>query len=189
MRITSYCFPAGNKSLQPLQKWLRQGKNTLVQPHAASMQPTEYEKEAPNARAKTDNSRTQPVDNGALLCLTSHNWCETNQRLPSSTPTPEQLAEISAFFRLLSEPARLQLICQLRSAPSDVQTLMESTGFSQSHISRQLNQLNQAGLVRSERQGQRLMFYADDPLVDDLCSLVSQRLRQALEDKLNTLRG
>jgi len=109
--------------------------------------------------------------------------------LPSSTPSPEQLAEISAFFRLLSEPARLQLICQLRSAPSDVQTLMESTGFSQSHISRQLNQLNQAGLVRSERQGQRLMFYADDPLVDDLCSLVSQRLRQALEDKLNTLRG
>ena len=100
------------------------------------------------------------------------------------TPTPEQLKEISQFFRLLSEPARLQLICELRSSPSDVQALMDKTGFSQSHISRQLSQLSQAGLVRSERHGQRLIFHADDPLVDNLCSLVSQRLRQTLEDKL-----
>ena len=106
--------------------------------------------------------------------------------MPPSTPTPDQLAEISRFFRLLSEPARLQLICELRSSPSDVQTLINKTGFSQSHISRQLSQLNQAGLVRSERQGQRLIFHADDPLVDNLCSLVSQRLRQNLEDKLKT---
>ena len=107
--------------------------------------------------------------------------------MPASTPPPDQLAEISRFFRLLSEPARLQLICELRSSPSDVQTLINKTGFSQSHISRQLSQLSQAGLVRSERHGQRLIFHADDPLVDDLCSLVSQRLRQTLEDKLKTL--
>ncbi|MEB3254704.1 MAG: hypothetical protein VKI93_08335 [Synechococcus sp.] len=51
-----------------------------------------------------------------------------------------------------------------------------------------MSQLSQAGLVRSERQGQRLIFHADDPLVDDLCSLVSQRLRQNLEDKLETFK-
>ena len=65
---------------------------------------------------------------------------------------------------------------------------MDKTGFSQSHISRQLSQLSQAGMVRSERQGQRLIFHADDPLVDDLCLLVSQRLRQTLEAKLETLK-
>jgi len=102
-------------------------------------------------------------------------------------PGPEQLAEISRFFRLLSEPARLQLLCELRNTPCDVQTLMERTGFSQSHLSRQLGQLSQAGLVRSERQGQRLIFHADDPLVDDLCALVSQRLRQTLETRLQIL--
>lgn len=107
--------------------------------------------------------------------------------MPASAPTPDQLVEISRFFRLLSEPARLQLICELRSSPSDVQTLINKTGFSQSHISRQLSQLSQAGLVRSERQGQRMIFHADDPLVDDLCSLVRQRLRQNLENRLKTL--
>ena len=107
--------------------------------------------------------------------------------MADAKPGPEQLAEISRFFRLLSEPARLQLLCELRDSPSDVQTLMERTGFSQSHISRQLSQLSQARLVRSERQGQRLIFHADDPLVDDLCALVSQRLRQTLEARLQTL--
>ena len=66
---------------------------------------------------------------------------------------------------------------------------MDKTGFSQSHISRQLSQLSQAGLVRNERQGQRLIFHSDDPLVDNLCSLVSQRLRQTLEDKLETFKA
>jgi len=71
----------------------------------------------------------------------------------------------------------IQLICELRSSPSEVQTLIEKTVFSQSHISRQLSQLSQTDLVRSERQGQRVIFHADDPLVDNLCSFVSQRLR------------
>jgi len=66
---------------------------------------------------------------------------------------------------------------------------VDLSGLAQSHISRQLSQLSQAGLVRSERQGQRLIFHADDPLVDDLCSLVSQRLRQNLEDKLETFKA
>jgi hypothetical protein len=42
---------------------------------------------------------------------------------------------------LLSEPASLQLIYQLRAGPVDVAALIEATGFSQSHISSQLGQL------------------------------------------------
>ena len=56
----------------------------------------------------------------------------------ASLPSPQLLAEYSQFFRLLSEPARLQLLCQLRQGPMDVAALIEATGFSQSHISRQL---------------------------------------------------
>ena len=80
------------------------------------------------------------------------------------------------------------LIGELRSSLSDLLKLIEKTVLSQSHISRQLSQLSQAYLVRSERQGQRVIVHADDPLVDNLCSLVSQRLRQTLEDKLETFK-
>jgi DNA-binding transcriptional ArsR family regulator len=102
----------------------------------------------------------------------------------TSTPSPRLLEELSLFFRLLSEPARLQLLCLLKQEPLDVATLIEITGFSQSHISRQLGQLQRAGLVSCVRDGVRLIYSADDPLVHELCALVQGRLRQRLEAQL-----
>jgi DNA-binding transcriptional ArsR family regulator len=69
----------------------------------------------------------------------------------------------------------------------DVASLIERTGFSQSHISRQLTQLQRAGLVRCEREGVRLTYRADSDLVEDLCALVQSRLRQRLEAQLQEL--
>jgi DNA-binding transcriptional ArsR family regulator len=103
-------------------------------------------------------------------------------------PSPRLLEEFSQFFRLLSEPARLQLLCHLKQGPMDVASLIEATGFSQSHISRQLGQLLRAGLVNYERDGVRLIYRADDQFVLDLCALVQNRLRQRLEDQLQHLR-
>jgi len=102
-------------------------------------------------------------------------------------PTPEALGEIGQFFRLLAEPTRLQLLCQLRQGPMDVASLIQATGFSQSHISRQLGQLQRAGLVTSQRDGVRLLYRAEGELVDDLCLLVQTRLRQRLEAQLQHL--
>lgn len=102
-------------------------------------------------------------------------------------PSPELLEEYSQFFRLLSEPTRLQLLCQLKLGPMDVAGLIEATGFSQSHISRQLGQLQRAGLVSYQRDGVRTIWSADDDLVDDLCALVQNRLRERLETQLREL--
>lgn len=102
-------------------------------------------------------------------------------------PSPQLIEEYSQFFRLLSEPARLRLLCELKQGPSDVASLMKITGFSQSHISRQLGQLQRAGLVSCERDGVRMVYRADDDLVSDLCALVQGRLRQRLQDQLRQL--
>jgi DNA-binding transcriptional ArsR family regulator len=104
-----------------------------------------------------------------------------------SMPSPQLLEEFSQFFRLLSEPTRLQLLCQLKQGPIDVAGLIDATGFSQSHISRQLGQLQRAGLVSCEREGVRTIWSADNDLVDDLCALVQNRLRQRLEAQLQQL--
>jgi DNA-binding transcriptional ArsR family regulator len=107
----------------------------------------------------------------------------------SSMPSPQLLEEYCQFFRLLSEPARLQLICQLRAGPMDVAALIEATGFSQSHISRQLGQLQRAGLVHCERDGVRTIWSAEGALVDKLCSLVQTRLKRRLENQLAQLQS
>ena len=104
-------------------------------------------------------------------------------------PSPQLLEEYCQFFRLLSEPARLQLICQLRAGPMDVAALIEATGFSQSHISRQLGQLQRAGLVHCERDGVRTIWSAEGALVDKLCSLVQTRLKRRLENQLAQLQS
>ena len=103
-------------------------------------------------------------------------------------PSPELLDALSGFFRLLSEPSRLRLLCALKQGRCDVATLMSLTGFSQSHISRQLSQLQSAGLVSSRRSGNRLLYCADDHLVDDLCELVQRRLQQRLSAQLQGLK-
>ena len=108
--------------------------------------------------------------------------------VPGTMPSPQLLEEYCQFFRLLSEPARLQLLCLLRQGPMDVASLIASTGFSQSHISRQLGQLQRSGLVRCERDGVRTIWHADGDLVEDLCALVQTRLRQRLESQLQHLR-
>ena len=102
-------------------------------------------------------------------------------------PSPELLEEYSRFFRLLSEPARLRLLCQLRQGPMDVASLIRATGFSQSHISRQLGQLQRAGLLRCTRDGPRMIWQVEGDLVDDLCALVQTRLSQRLRDQLAQL--
>ena len=106
-----------------------------------------------------------------------------------SMPSPQLLEAYSQFFRILSEPARLQLLCHLKQGPTDVATLIEATGFSQSHISRQLGQLQRAGLVRCEREGARTIWQADGDLVDELCQLVQGRLKQRLEAQLQQLQA
>jgi len=104
-------------------------------------------------------------------------------------PSPQLLEEYSQFFRILSEPARLQLLCHLKQGPIDVASLIEATGFSQSHISRQLGQLQRAGLVRCERDGARTIWQAEGDLVDELCALVQGRLKQRLEARLKQFKA
>ena len=107
--------------------------------------------------------------------------------MSAAPPSQQLLEELSQFFRLLSEPARLQLLCELKQGARDVASLIDATGFSQSHISRQLSQLQRAGLVSCRRDGVRLVYQADDGLVDDLCDLVQRRLRQRLQQQLDQL--
>ena len=108
---------------------------------------------------------------------------------PGSLPSPQLLEEYSQFFRLLSEPARLHLLCLLAQGPRDGASLIEATGFSQSHVSRQLGQLQRAGLVSCVREGVRMTYSADNDLVSDLCFLVQNRLRQRLEEQLKQLQS
>ncbi|WGV26184.1 ArsR/SmtB family transcription factor [Halotia branconii] len=70
--------------------------------------------------------------------------------------TPEEAVQLAALFRVLNEPARLQML-SLIAAQSNQEVcaceLVESLGLSQPTISHHLKVMYEAGLLEKERRG------------------------------------
>ncbi len=69
---------------------------------------------------------------------------------------PEDLSDIARIFRVLGEPARLQLLNLIASQPSqEVRAceLVETLGLSQPTVSHHLKVMYEAGLLTKERRG------------------------------------
>ncbi|MEK2477846.1 metalloregulator ArsR/SmtB family transcription factor [Streptomyces noursei] len=78
-------------------------------------------------------------------------------------PSSEVLAEAAAMFGLLASPPRLHIVWALAQGESDVSGLAERVGGALPAISQHLSKLKLAGLVRSRREGRRVVYFVDDP--------------------------
>lgn len=103
--------------------------------------------------------------------------------LPSSA-----LAHVADYFKVLSELSRLQVLCTLKSGPKNVTEIMGETGLGQANVSKHLKILAQAGIVARTPQGVSAYYHIADPLIFDLCELVSDRLSVRLEEQSQQLK-
>lgn len=78
-------------------------------------------------------------------------------------PPAEVLAEAAAMFGLLASPPRLHIVWALAQGESDVSGLAERVGGALPAVSQHLTKLKLAGLVRSRREGRRVVYLVDDP--------------------------
>ncbi|GAB4133864.1 MAG: metalloregulator ArsR/SmtB family transcription factor [Cyanobacteria bacterium J069] len=88
---------------------------------------------------------------------------------------PEEAAQLAALFRVLGEPARLQLLSLIAAQPQQeacVCELTEPLGLSQPTISHHLKVMYEAGLLQKERRG-NWMYYR---LVGDRLELLRTAL-------------
>lgn len=84
----------------------------------------------------------------------------------------EALEEVAAYFQVLSEPTRLQLLNLLRGGERNVGELAQACGFTPANISRHLAQLTKQGLVSREARGTSVYYRIADESVYQLCDLV-----------------
>ena len=77
-------------------------------------------------------------------------------------PPAEVLAEAAAAFGLLASSARLHIVWALAQGESDVTGLAERVGGALPAVSQHLTKLKLAGLVRSRREGRRMVYFVDD---------------------------
>lgn len=99
------------------------------------------------------------------------------------SPSPDVLAPVADYFKVLSEVSRLQILNCLRSGPMNVMELTASTGFSQANLSKHLKIMTQAGILMRQPKGVSAYYEIVDPKVFDLCEMVCDGIVDRLRQK------
>lgn len=94
------------------------------------------------------------------------------------TMTPELLACIAERFKVLAEPARLQILHVLRSGDRTVSELVDQTGLGQANVSKHLQLLHAHGFVTRRKEGLFTWYSLADRDVFKLCDIVCGRLER-----------
>lgn len=90
----------------------------------------------------------------------------------SLPPTPEEMNRIAARFRALGEPMRLRILQAVCKTPRSVNDIVAATGSTQANISKHLALLTVAGILKREKDGQRVFYGVKNKLAVKLCELV-----------------
>ncbi len=130
---------------------------------------------------KEDESRKMEV---------SHSLLDFDCPLPMpsspSSLSPDSLALLADYFKVLSEVTRLQILNCLRGGPMNVMELTEATGFSQANLSKHLKIMTQAGILERQPKGVSAYYKIIDPRVFELCEIVcdgiSDRLKRQIQN-------
>lgn len=95
----------------------------------------------------------------------------------------QALTLVARRFKALGEPMRLRLIMALREGEEHVGRLVQVTGANQSNVSRHLQYLTDAGILRRRKLGLHVYYSIADARVFDLCEVVCGSLQQRLHDQ------
>ncbi|WP_448596111.1 ArsR/SmtB family transcription factor [Thermoleptolyngbya sp.] len=97
--------------------------------------------------------------------------------------TPEALALMADFFKVLSEVSRLQIVCALKSGAKNVTEIIEETGLGQANVSKHLKMLTQARIVAREQRGVCVYYQIASPSLFKLCDLVCDALTVQMQQQ------
>ena len=90
--------------------------------------------------------------------------------------TPQVLTLVAERFKVLSEPARLQILSALRKREMTVGELVEQTELSQANVSKHLQQLHRFAFVSRRKDGLHVYYALADDDVFQLCDVMCGRL-------------
>ena len=93
----------------------------------------------------------------------------------------EALAQVAGYFRVLAEPARLQILNLLRQQEHNVGELAELCGYSVANVSRHLAMLTRHGMVAREARGTSAYYRIADESIYQLCDLVCGNIARQFE--------
>ena len=96
--------------------------------------------------------------------------------MANPTLTPELMALVAERFKALAEPARLQILNELRAGELTVGELVEATGLGQANVSKHLQMLHAMHFVSRRKDGLFVYYALADKTVFQLCDIMCGRL-------------
>ncbi len=90
----------------------------------------------------------------------------------------EALELVARRFAVLAEPMRLRLLRALFDEEKNVHTLVTLTGGTQANVSRHLQTLTDAHLLKRRKEGLQVFYAIADPSIFKLCELVCGSLEK-----------
>jgi DNA-binding transcriptional ArsR family regulator len=94
----------------------------------------------------------------------------------SSALSPELVRLVAERFKVLAEPARLEILKALRAGEMTVSELVATTGLGQPNVSKHLRLLLTRGFVRRRKDGLFAYYALADRDVFKLCDIMCGRL-------------
>ena len=100
--------------------------------------------------------------------------------------TPDKILLIAERFKVLAEPARLEILNRLRGSELSVTELVRETGLGQANLSRHLQVLHAHGFVARRKEGVSV-YYSLAASVDELCDIMSSQITAQVTSRRRTL--
>ncbi|MEB3215977.1 MAG: metalloregulator ArsR/SmtB family transcription factor [Nostocales cyanobacterium 94392] len=94
---------------------------------------------------------------------------------------------MAEFFKVLSEPSRLQILCSLKSGSKNVSQIINDTALGQANVSKHLKVLTQASIIARTQQGINVFYEITNPFIFELCDLVCDSISLQIEQQNKNL--
>lgn len=101
--------------------------------------------------------------------------------------SPQLLELVADRFKALGEPARLQILTQLRDREMTVGELVDATGMGQANVSKHLALLLSLGFVARRKEGLYAYYGLSDARVFQLCDVMCARIESELTSRRKAL--
>lgn len=103
--------------------------------------------------------------------------------------TPEMMTLVADRFRVLGEPARLQILQALRGGELTVSELVDATGLGPGNTSKHLQLLHTAAFVTRRKEGLHVYYGLAGDDVFRLCDIMCGRLQAEAESRRRVVAG
>jgi DNA-binding transcriptional ArsR family regulator len=100
--------------------------------------------------------------------------------------TADAIRLIAERFKVLAEPARLEILNVLRGGERTVTELVRETGLGQANVSKHLRVLHEHGFVARRKEGVSA-YYGLAESVDALCDIMTHQLKVQITSRRRAL--